>query len=82
MFVKYGGNIIDNHTVTGIIPGQIVTVQTEKCNFKAKNVILTTGAWTNKLTQPIGLSLPLKVQLLIFNWLASGVTIFLIAKES
>jgi sarcosine oxidase/L-pipecolate oxidase len=61
LFIGHGGDIRDNHRVTRITPGDVITVETERGDFKCNNLILTTGAWTNKLTQPIGLSLPLKV---------------------
>ena len=51
----------DNHRVTRIIPGPVVTVETDKTSFRAKRIIVTAGAWTNKLLQHTGLTLPLKV---------------------
>jgi sarcosine oxidase/L-pipecolate oxidase len=70
LFIQYGGHLLDNHRVTGIVPaGQTVTVQTERGNFTSKIVILTTGAWTNKITETIGLTLPLKVtKAEVFYW--------------
>ena len=40
-----------------------MTVQTDKGDFRAKRVVITStaGAWTNKLLQPTGLTLPLEV---------------------
>ena len=65
LFIQYGGQLLDNRKVTDIIPGDIVTVQTERGNnFKAKRVILTAGPWTNKLIKLIGLTLPLQVTIL------------------
>ena len=43
-----------------------MTVQTDKGDFRAKRVVITAGAWTNKLLQPTGLTLPLKVELYSF----------------
>ena len=40
-----------------------MTVQTDKGDFRAKRVVITAGAWTNKLLQPTGLTLPYKVEL-------------------
>ena len=56
---------MDRHKVIGIVPGSVVTVKTEKGDFKANRVVLTVGPWTNSLLKKIdpGLSLPLKVWL-------------------
>eukprot|EP00794_Sanderia_malayensis_P013816 gene13816-15261_t len=43
-----------------IIPGDIVTLVTNKGSIKAKSVIIAAGPWTNDLLQPLGLKLPLK----------------------
>ena len=61
LFVGHGGVLLDNHRVTRIIPGTVVTVETEKTSFRAKRIIVTAGAWTNKLLHHTGLTLPLKV---------------------
>ena len=65
LFVRHGGELLDRHKVIGIVPGPVVTVQTEKGDFKANRVILTVGPWTNSLLKKIspGLGLPLQVQL-------------------
>ena len=69
LFVSHGGQLLDNHKVIRIIPGPVVTVETEKASFRAKRVILTAGAWTNQLLQHTGLSLPLKVSIVsLFNF--------------
>ena len=65
LFVGHGGQLLDNHKVTRIIPSPVVTVETEKASFRAKRVIVTAGAWTNQLLQHTGLSLPLKVYYII-----------------
>ena len=64
LFVRHGGEFLDRRKVIGIVPGPVVTVQTEKGGFKAKRVILTVGPWTNSLLMKIGpgLSLPLQVR--------------------
>ena len=61
MFVHNGGQLLDCHKVTGLIPGPVVTIETNKGSFRAKKVIVTVGAWTNKLLETTGLTLPLKV---------------------
>ena len=63
LFVRYGGKLLDNHRVTGIIPGDLIAVQTNKESFMAKKVIITAGAWTGKLVEGTGLTLPLQVLL-------------------
>ena len=56
---------MDQHKVLDVIPGAIVTIKTNKGVFSARKVIVTAGAWTNKLLKTTGLQLPLKVCLLI-----------------
>ena len=78
LFVSHGGVLQDNHRVTRIIPGPVVTVETDKTSFRAKRIIVTAGAWTNKLLQHTGLTLPLKVYptcivLLPSNYSTAGV---------
>ena len=59
-----GGHLHDEEPVTSITPGKpTVTVTTSKASYKAHNLVVTAGPWTNKLTRPIGLSLPLKVRI-------------------
>ena len=63
MFVKNGGKLLVQHRVTGIKPGAIVTVETDKgVSFQAKKLIVTAGPWTKNLVQAAtGIILPLKV---------------------
>ena len=61
LFVRYGGKLLARHRVTGIIPGDLITVQTDKGSFEAKKVIITAGAWTGQLVEGTGLTLPLQV---------------------
>ena len=63
LFVRHGGEILDGHRVTGIVPGSLVRVQTDKGDFRVKSLILTTGAWTNSLLKNIDLSLPYKANI-------------------
>ena len=60
-FVKFGGKIQDNEKVTEIIPGNVVTVQTNKGQYRAKSLILTVGPWASEVLRPLGLNPPLKV---------------------
>ncbi len=47
--------------MTGIVPGHIITVETEKGMFRTTKLIVTAGAWANKVLKTTGLHLPLKV---------------------
>ena len=64
LFVHNGGILKDNQKVTGIIPGEVVTLQTDKSIFRAKKVILATGSWTNEVLKCTDLQLPIKVHIL------------------
>ena len=63
MFVENGGSLLDETKVINIITpdGPVVTIETNAGTFKSKKVIITAGAWTNKLLAMTGLQLPLKV---------------------
>ncbi|CAI8021713.1 Peroxisomal sarcosine oxidase [Geodia barretti] len=61
-FVKLGGTILDNHQVTEIIPGDRVTVVTNRGSFKANNVVIAAGPWAPALCSSIGVDLPFKVK--------------------
>ena len=60
-FQKHGGTLLDNHKVTEIIPGDVVTVVTDRGTFKAKNVVIAAGPWAPALCSSIGVHLPFKV---------------------
>ena len=51
--------------------GVIATVTTSKSTHKARSVILAAGPWTSRLTETLGLSLPLQVYLLDHNGVPS-----------
>ena len=53
--------IKDYHRVTEIIPGDVVTVKTNKGNFEARKVIITTGPWGSAMVKKLGIELPFKV---------------------
>ena len=61
MFEHYGGDLYDGEAVTKIIPGNPVTIVTEKESYKAKSLVVAAGPWTSKVLQPLGLTLPLTV---------------------
>jgi len=46
LFIKSGGKIIDNCKVTSVHPGDIITLKTDKEDFKARKVVLTAGGLT------------------------------------
>ena len=56
---------MDNHKVTGVIPGDIIVVETDKGIFKAKKVIVAAGTWTNLVLEGTGLTLPIKVSIYV-----------------
>ena len=60
-FIKLGGTLLDCHQVTEIIPGDSVTVVTNRGSFKTRNVVIAAGPWAPTLCSSIGLHLPLKV---------------------
>ena len=43
MFTKNGGEFLDCHPVTGIVPGVVVTVQSSRGDVMAKKVIVSAG---------------------------------------
>ena len=63
LFVQAGGTLLDRHEVTGIVPGQMIKVETIKGTFMSKKVVVTAGAWTNKVLKKTGLTLPLRVSI-------------------
>ena len=67
-----GGQLLDCHKVTGLVPGPVVTVETDKGSFKAKKVIVTAGAWANDVLKTTGLTLPMKVSIPISNKLCNS----------
>ncbi len=52
---------MDNHQVTDILPGPVVTVVTNRGTFRSRKVVVTAGAWTGTLMAKLGVELPLKV---------------------
>ena len=60
--VKEGVKIHSKTKVTSLIKkgNNIQTVQTDQGVFSADEIVITTGAWTQKLLQPLGINLPLQ----------------------
>lgn len=62
MFKKFGGTLKDGVQVTGIIPGEVVILQTKRgATYRTKRLIITAGPWTQRLIKPLGIHVPLKV---------------------
>lgn len=59
---NFGGHIQDEEKVTSIIPGRIVTVNTNKGTYQTKHLIITPGAWISQLLEPQGLKIPFIVK--------------------
>ena len=54
--------IKDYHQVTEVVPGgDMVTVKTNKGDFEARKVIMTTGPWGPAMAKKLGIELPFKV---------------------
>ncbi len=47
--------------MTEILPGDVVTVRTNKGEYKTKHVILTVGPWAGQVLKQLGLNPPLVV---------------------
>ena len=45
MFIKNGGKFVDCYPVTGIVPGDVVTVKSNRGDIKAKKVVITVGMY-------------------------------------
>lgn len=62
VFKMNGGVIHDKEPVTAIFPGQpYVTIATTTGQYRAKSLVLATGAWTPKILGILGLRLPFRV---------------------
>ena len=60
--------IKDYHQVTEIIPGgSVVTVKTNKGDFVARKVVMTTGPWGPAMAKKLGIELPFKVSVSVWN---------------
>jgi len=59
---KNKADIIDNCTVTEIVPGSKVTVKSSKGIFESKSVILCLGPWTRSFVSKLGVDLPIQPQ--------------------
>ena len=52
----------DYHKVTELIPeGDVVNIKTNKGDFRARKVVVTTGPWGPAMAKKLGIELPFKV---------------------
>ena len=73
-FVRLGGCLHDEEPVTHIQSGSpSVTVTTTKASYTGRHLVLTVGPWTNQMTRPLGLHLPLKVRVITVGCDTCGV---------
>ena len=63
LYQKNGGVLLDNHMVTDIIPGHVITVVTTRATFTTRKLVITAGAWAPSLTKKLGIQLPFKVSI-------------------
>lgn len=61
MFQCAGGVLLDEHPVTEIIPGDVITIRTTKATFRTRKLVITAGSWAPYLLKTLGLEPPLKV---------------------
>nr|KAF6458156.1 pipecolic acid and sarcosine oxidase [Rousettus aegyptiacus] len=57
---QLGGIVRDGEKVMEIKPGLPVLVKTTSESYRAENLIITAGPWTNQLLRPLGIELPLQ----------------------
>ena len=70
--------IKDYHKVTEIIPGDVVTVKTNKGSFEARKVVITAGPWGPGMVKKLGIELPFKVLIVnthVFHEKVAGISI-------
>ncbi|NXG23005.1 SOX oxidase, partial [Grallaria varia] len=60
VFRQHGGTLRDGEKVLHIEPGAMVTITTTGGVYRAPQLIITAGAWTGALLEPLGLRLPLQ----------------------
>ncbi|NWV13914.1 SOX oxidase, partial [Ptilonorhynchus violaceus] len=60
VFRQHGGTLRDGEKVLRIEPGAMVTVTTTAGVYRAPRLIITAGAWTGAVLEPLGLRLPLQ----------------------
>lgn len=63
MFLEKGGTLKDAEPVLNVTPGPTTRVRTSKGEYKCDRLIIAAGAWTPKLIHPLGVNIPLQVNL-------------------
>ncbi|XP_054857229.1 peroxisomal sarcosine oxidase [Eublepharis macularius] len=72
-FQRSGGTLRDAEKVLSILPGNVITVTTNRGEYQAKRLVVTAGAWTSHLLAPLGLRLPLQpLRIQVCYWRAKG----------
>ena len=61
MFLRYGGQLNDGEKVVNIRPGSVVVVETTRGQYRAKSVVLATGAWAGQMAAALSLDIPVQV---------------------
>jgi sarcosine oxidase/L-pipecolate oxidase len=61
-FQRLGGRLLEGHRVREIVPGDVVTLVTDRGSFKTRNVVIAAGPWAPALCSSIGLHLPFKTK--------------------
>lgn len=58
----HGAELLENTRVDSVVPTESgVRIQTNRGEFNAAKIVLATDAWVNKLLNPLGLNVPLKI---------------------
>ncbi|XP_060114938.1 peroxisomal sarcosine oxidase [Heteronotia binoei] len=72
-FQRSGGTVRDGEKVLRILPGNVVTVTTNRGEYRAKHLVITAGPWTGCLLAPLGVQLPLQpLRIHVYYWQAKG----------
>ncbi|PIK41321.1 putative peroxisomal sarcosine oxidase [Apostichopus japonicus] len=57
----HGGTFHDEEKVEAVIPGNIVTIRTNKGTYTSRSLILAPGSWASQLLQPLGVNPPIRI---------------------
>nr|XP_056721396.1 peroxisomal sarcosine oxidase [Euleptes europaea] len=72
-FLRSGGTVQDGAKVLSILPGNPITITTNRGEYQAKRLAVTAGPWTSRLLSPLGLELPLQpLRIHVYYWRAKG----------
>lgn len=68
-FVRNGGELHDGEPVVGVVPGDIITVKTDKGQYKTRAVVLTVGPWATKILPTLDIDVPLEaLRISVLYW--------------